>query len=462
MGSSTRKKYRYHFTNDKYVALIVLHILIGIFINQIPNFSQIYFVAACSYFVFNLLLAPKHKKTLWVLLGCAYIAGAEALFRMTGGGISYEFAKYFVILLMIIGTFFNGASGKAYPYLIYLILLVPAVIVASTNLDFGLNFRTSVAFVLTGPVCLGICAIYCYDKKISNEELLHVVSFFGFPIIAMTTHLFLHTPSIKEVVTGTGSNFATSGGFGPNQVSSLLGLGMVSFTVRFFLKSPTLFLKIFNIILLCAVSFRALVTFSRGGVVTAVFVIMAFLWALYFRSGYRMKQQVVISLFILIIGGTITWWISSDQTDGLVVNRYANTDRRGFEKENITTGRFELFVHEIQGFVDNPFVGVGASGMKQERLKEEGIVIASHNELSRLLSEHGMLGLIILLLLVISPLAFRTYRKGNVLFYAFLAFWFATINHSAMRIAAPGFIYGLALLNVRYEKRSLRRKRVIE
>lgn len=46
------------------------------------------------------------------------------------------------------------------------------------------------------------------------------------------------------------------------------------------------------------------------------------------------------------------------------------------------------------------------------------------------------------------------------MFYAFLAFWFATINHSAMRIAAPGFIYGLSLLNVTNEKRPLHRKQI--
>ena len=45
----------------------------------------------------------------------------------------------------------------------------------------------------------------------------------------MTTYLFLYTPSIKSVLSGTGSNFATSGGFGPNQVSTILGLRDVCF-----------------------------------------------------------------------------------------------------------------------------------------------------------------------------------------------------------------------------------------
>jgi len=453
MGRYKNKKYRYHFTNDLYVALIVLHIILGVFINQIPGFSKLYFTVACSFFLFKIITVDNHDKTMWVLFGCAYIVAAESLFRMTGGGLFYEFSKYFIILLMLIGMFFNGVSGKAYPYFIYLILLVPGVLLASMNLGYDLNFRTSVAFVLSGPVCLGISALYCYDKRINQEQLLQIVACMSFPLITMTTHLYLYNPSVKEVLSGTGSSFATSGGFGPNQVSTLLGLGMVAFVVRYFLKSPSMFLKVFNLFLLCVVSFRALVTFSRGGVFAALIVIAAFLWVLFFQSGYRQRQQIVGMFGLLVLGGMLTWGISSNQTSGLLDNRYSNQDAIGREKEDISTGRVDLFVHEIQGFFEHPFLGVGASGMKQERLDEGGRVVASHNEVSRLLSEHGMLGIIILLLLIIRPLAYRTHRKGNVLFYAFLAFWFATINHSAMRIAAPGFIYGLALLHIVHEKK---------
>lgn len=453
MKKSKIRKYRYHFTNNLYVALIVLHIILGVLINQIPSFSALYFTIVCGFFIFNIIIAQKHDKTMWVLFGCAYIAAAESLFRMTGGGLFYEFSKYFIILLMLIGMFFNGISGKAYPYFIYLILMVPAVLVASINLGYDLNFRTSVAFVLSGPVCLGVSALYCYDKRLNQEQLLQIVACMSFPLISMTTHLYLFNPSVKDVISGTVSNFATSGGFGPNQVSALLGLGMITLVVRFFLKSPTIFLKGFNLFLLSAVSFRALVTFSRGGVYTAIIVILAFLWLLYLQSNYRQKQQIVGLLSLLLLTGFLTWWISLNQTSGLIENRYTNTDKIGREKEDISTGRIDLFVHEIQGFLEHPFLGVGASGMKQERLEDEGRVVASHNEVSRLLSEHGMLGIIILLLLIIRPLAYRTHRKGNILFYAFLAFWFATINHSAMRIAAPGFIYGLALLHIVHEKK---------
>ncbi|WP_458627273.1 O-antigen ligase family protein [Winogradskyella sp. PC D3.3] len=462
MTRAQQYKKRYHFTNDLYVALVVLHLLIGVAIYYVPFFSKLYFIIVCFYFIAKVLLSDKASKVMWVLFGCAYIAAAESLFRMTGGGLFYEFSKYYIILLVLIGMFFTGVSGKSYPYFVYLILLLPAVLVASTTLGFDLNFRTSVAFVLSGPVCLGASALYCYHKTITQEQLLQILACMTFPLLAMMIYLFLYNPSIKEVLQSTASNFAASGGFGPNQVATLLGLGMVTLTVRFFLNSPTLFLKLFNLLLLALISFRALVTFSRGGVIAAVMMIIGFLVVLYSTSKFKRRQQIIGSVFILIIGVVITWSITASQTDGLIENRYTNKDAVGREKSDLSTGRVELFIHEFEGFLRHPFLGVGASGMKQVRFEEEGKTIASHNEVSRLFSEHGIFGIIILLLLIITPLVYRAQHKGNLLFYSFLIFWFATINHSAMRIAAPGFIYALALLNVKHEKRPVHRKRLKE
>ncbi|MGJ5640622.1 O-antigen ligase family protein [Formosa sp. S-31] len=463
MRSTKKQKKKYHFTNDLYVALVVLHLVLGGCIYGIPGFSKLYFTVVCFYFIFKIIVAPQADKVMWVLFGCAYLSAAESLFRMTGGGLFYEFSKYYIILLVLLGMFYTGVSGKSYPYFIYLILLLPSVLVASINLGFDLNFRTSVAFVLSGPVCLGASALYCYDKKINQEQLLQVVACMSFPILAMMVYLFLYNPSIKEVLSGTGSNHAASGGFGPNQVSTLLGLGMVALIVRFFMKSPSVFLKGLNLILLALLTYRALITFSRGGVIAAVMMIAGFLVVLYAQSRFKRRQQIIFSFVLLLAGVLLTWSITKNQTNGLIENRYVNKDALGREKEDLSTGRVDLFVREFEGFINHPFLGVGASVMKQVRLEEEGNIVASHNEVSRILSEHGMLGVMILLILIIKPLSFRGQHKGNVMFYAFLIFWFATINHSSMRIAAPGFIYGLALLRVTYDKkRPVPRQQLIE
>ncbi|WP_299116154.1 O-antigen ligase family protein [uncultured Winogradskyella sp.] len=449
-------------SNNKYVFLIILHAVLGVVIYLALPVSKVYFNLALLYFFVNIIISPKNKKTIAVLQACAYFVGAEVLFRMTKGGLAYEASKYLIIVFVLIGMFYKGISGKGYSYFIYLVLLVPSVILASMNLSLEANFRTNVAFVLSGPTCLGLAALFAYDRKISINALTNILMYASLPIVSMTMYLYFYNPSIEETLSGTSSNFAASGGFGPNQVSTILGLGMIVFTVRLLLHSPTLFLKVLNMSLLALISFRAVVTFSRGGVFTAIIVIAAFVVLLYNKSSRKQRNQLAISFFLFLTSIIVTWMISSAMTMGLIDKRYANEDALGRGKDDITTGRVELFMDEIEGFIQSPFLGIGASRVKDRRLGMGGKGVVSHNEISRLLSEHGLIGIIILLILIFTPLSYRSRNKNNIFFYAFLAFWFATINHSAMRIAAPAFLYSLSLLNVKYEKRPLHRKRLIK
>lgn len=443
-----------------YINLIGLHVFLGILVFLIPFFSKAYFIAAVVFFLWRVVAALDEHKTKEVLMACAYFVGAEVLFRMTKGAVFYESSKYLVILFMIIGMLYKGISGKGYPYFLYLMFLIPSVFVASTTLSFDANFRTNIAFVLSGPVCLGISALFCYNKKLTREDLLSVITYLLLPVISLTTYLFFYNPSIKEVLSGTASNFAASGGFGPNQVATALGIGIFVATVHLFMKSPTLFMKIFNALLLAVISYRAVVTFSRGGVIAALITIVAFLVVYYFKANRRKKSQIAVLFLVFTMAMTVTWMVSSNQTMGLIDMRYANQDALGREKEDITTGRGELFMKEIEGFLSNPFLGIGSSRAKDQRLEIEGQGLTSHSEVSRTLSEHGMFGIAMLLILLLKPFDLRAENKRNIFFYAFLVFWFATINHSSMRIAAPAFIYGLALLNVTYETHSLHRKQV--
>ncbi|TXG38881.1 O-antigen ligase family protein [Seonamhaeicola maritimus] len=433
---------------DNYIALVLFHIALGFIFYFQESISKLYFLVVMCYFIIHIVLEPSARKVQTIFLGCAYFTGAEVLFRMTDGGIAYEASKYLVILFMLMGMFFKGLNGKGYPYFFYLILLVPSILVASGTLSYFVNFRTNIAFVLSGPVCLGIAALFCYERKVTNRQLLDIIMYLSLPAISMTTYLFLYNPSVKDKLSGAVSNAALSGGFGPNQVSTALGLGMFAMVVRLFMKSPTLFLKVLNLIILGAMTFRAIVTFSRGGVFAAIIVIGAFLGTLFYHASNKMRNQIVVSFFLLMLTSGLSWVVSSNQTRGLIDKRYANENSKGIKKGDITTGRLTLFKEEIEGFLSSPFLGIGASRVKDRRVEAYGTQLPSHNEIGRLLSEHGILGIIIIMILIIKPIGFRTGNKRNYYFYAFLAFWFATINHSGMRIAAPSLLYAFALLNV--------------
>jgi O-antigen ligase len=168
---------------------------------------------------------------------------------------------------------------------------------------------------------------------------------------------------------------------------------------------------------------------------------------------------------MIVLGGFIVliWLFSSIQTSGLIVNRYTNRDAAGRLKDDITTGRSELITNELLAFYHNPVIGIGVGKGKEYREEKLGEISATHNEVTRLLSEHGLLGLVAILILILMPIIFWTKFKNNYYFLAFLAFWFLTINHSAMRIALPGFVYGLALLYIVDDKKHpVHRKRLTD
>jgi hypothetical protein len=449
-------------TDVTYINAIGLHVLIGMLIYFNEGLAKLYFIIAFTYFLVKIILAPQSSKIYLVLTACAYFVGAEVLFRMTGGSFSYEAGKYLVIFFVLIGMFYKGISGSAFPYFLYLLLLVPSIFVASTTLSFDANFRTNISFVLSGPVCLGVATLFCYDKKVSIEQINKVLLCILLPIISHTIYIFFYNPSVKEVLSGTGSNRSASGGWGANQVSTILGLGMFILVVRLFTKSPTLGLKILNIVLFSAIAYRAVVTFSRGGVFTAILAILAFIVVYYARVSRKKRNDIIILFTVFSFVSVATWVYSSNQTDGYIDLRYANKDHLGREKSDITTGRGELFLGELAGFIESPFFGIGSSRAKDERIEIEGQGVTSHSEVSRTLAEHGIFGIIILLILIIKPLDFRTRNKKNYFFYAFLCFWFATINHSSMRLATPAFIYALALLNITNEKSPVHRKQLKE
>ncbi|AUS04107.1 O-antigen ligase family protein [Pseudotamlana carrageenivorans] len=434
-----------------YYKLIIFHVVLAVMVFAFKPLALMYFLFTTVFFSYKIVNASKKYKSFYVLVACAYVVGVEVFLRMNGGTVFYEASKYLVILFSLIGIFSNGFSNQALIYMLYILLLIPGIFVAVTEMSFETNIRKAIAFNLSGPVCLGIAAVFCYRRTVTINQMKIILWAFLLPLVSITTYLFLYTPDLKEVITGTGSNFATSGGFGPNQVATVLGIGIFVLAVRFFISKEGLWHRAFDLALLGLLAFRALATFSRGGVITAVIMILAFL-GMYYLKG-NLKTKFKIKFLGLIFGGAITfiWLVSSIQTSGYLDKRYANQDAAGREKEDVSTGRFDLFAQEFNEFLDHPFFGVGVGKIKEIRFNETGVVAASHNEMSRIISEHGLMGILAFSILLFAPLLYRIKNRNNLFFFSFYFFWLLTINHSAMRIAAPGFLYALCLLNISYK-----------
>jgi O-antigen ligase len=435
----------------KYILLVLTHILIGFIIYNYPQFSKIYGISILVFGVYYVIKTSNQGNE--VLFVAAYLVGSEVFLRMTGGNILYEFSKYGIMMFMLLGMYYSGFSKNAIPFWIYLLLLFPGIMVATETLNLKSDLRTSLSFNISGPACLGIAAIYNYNRKIRFSQLNNILLALGLPIITTTMYLILYTPELKTILTGTGSNMETSGGFGPNQVATILGIGMFIFFSRLVLQSKTKLMFVINLIIIFNISYRGLVTFSRGGMITGLLMILILIFFLYKNTKGEGRYKLNILLVLFVIGFAFTWVYTSSQTGGLIDKRYANQDATGKVKESQFTGREEILDSEIDAFLDSPIFGVGvAKGLEIREEKTGGEIIASHNEVSRTLAEHGTLGIIALLIVFLTPIFLYLDNKQNIYMFCFLVFWLLTINHAAMRIAAPAFVYSLSLLKVHMDE----------
>jgi len=429
-----------------YLNLILFHAGIGFLVYLFPFVSKIY-----GYSIFILgayYIIKKQNKNNEALIVAGYVVGCEVFLRMTHGNPLYEIAKYGVIVFIIIGMYFSGFSKKAIPYWLFLLLLIPSVVISTFALNFDTNIRRAIAFNISGPICLGVASIYTFRRKVSLDQMNSILLSIGLPIVSCIVYLIFYTPNIREVITGTDSSFLASGGYGPNQVATILGLGMFIFFSRFILESKTKFMVILNLVIALNIMYRGMVTFSRGGMITGFLMIVLLLLFLYYKSNHIGRVKLNYMIVMLIITLLVTWGYTSFQTGGLIGKRYANQDAAGRIKESKFTGREEIAKDEISTFLENPVFGVGVGKGTEVRKEKTGVDVLSHDEITRMLAEHGSLGILGLLILFFTPLFLYFENKFNMYLLCFFCFWFFTINHAAMRTAAPAFIYSLSLLNV--------------
>ncbi|MEM9404777.1 MAG: O-antigen ligase family protein, partial [Acidobacteriota bacterium] len=236
----------------------------------------------------------------------------------------------------------------------------------------------------------------------------------------------------------TESNFTTSGGYGPNQVSAILSIGALAGVLLALLDTRR------RTALLCyglaaGLLFQAVLTFSRGGVF-AVLVCLAVLMAHYFwRPDIGLSYLIAVVLITVIAGGWLMPRLNS-WTGGALAERYASLD---------TTHRSEIASEDVELFFDHPVAGVGVGLAKSKRKSARYLGIAPHTEFSRVLAEHGSFGVLALLALAamtaaryVTAPSFLT--KGWV---CSLTVWcLATMSVSAMRLSILGVLFGIAYL----------------
>lgn len=419
------------------LTVLFLHVPLGFAMSASPAVSTVHAV-----FVFALglgwaIAGYENRLAVWA----GYAAVSDVLWRMTNASVPWEFAKYALVLVLTFAIFRSGRLRvPALPF-IYMGLLIPSSVLVVWLLGPEAAFN-GISFNLSGPVALGVAAWFFSRLTLTTSEYAALLIAMMGPILGVGSVALSGILSGEAFGATRASNLASSGGFGPNQVSSILGLGaLLSLFLLLSTRGPRWF-KAILFSLMLGLACQSALTFSRGG--------------LYAAAG---AAAVALPFFVqdravrwrLFIGGTVAVGLAvflvlpglEQLTGGALAARFEDTG---------TTGRDLIAKADFTIWSENPILGVGPGMGPASRLAILGHAPAAHTEWSRLVAEHGLLGLGAAVCLV--AMAWRACARDRrpferALAAGFAAWAFLFMFHAGMRLAAPAFAIGLAQCRMR-------------
>lgn len=420
------------------VLLLLFHVALAWVMQELQFISTVHAVIVL---VLGLWKAITSKDLKEVLPYTAYIMATEILWRMTKADIFWEFSKYAIVLIFIMAMFKQRKIKRAFLPILFFVVLIPSIVLTISKLGFSNASRDAISFNLSGALCLAVCAIAFSNTKLTQAELQKMIWPAIYPILGVFTLALVSTLTAQELTFITESNFVTSGGYGPNQVSAILGLGALLLLLLLIMQKNRGF-SFLPFILAIALLTQSILTFSRGGVINVVVALALAAFQLILKPGKSFKH-IALLLFTITIMAIFVMPQLNSLTSGTVTERYSD-----FE----TTGRIELIEADLELFKNNQPFGVGVGLSSQMRRYMPGT--AAHTEYSRLLAEHGVFGVFSILLLFM--MFFRAWWKApdalsKAWVLALTAWALVEMTHAAMRVASIGFVFGWALLELQQE-----------
>lgn len=383
-----------------------------------------------------------------VVCTIVYLGGTEVMWRQTRVSIFYLAAPYLVIVLSALAVLLVlGRLGKdARLAILYAALLLPATV--ATVRTAGKDARELIAFALSGPIALAAFVTVTSQVRITRQLYRRVlwiilVSSIG-PLTVAVSDVRADLAAQGSIEFSKQSNFATSGGFGPVQVSAALSMGLVAAVLLIIIERNRIARWIAGV-LAVALGVQTLLTFSRGGSFSFA-IAVAVLAVTQARNARVRNRVIVVALTTLALSYFLIFpWLETF-TGGMFQERFSDTE----------TARTSLAENDTQIFLHNFAFGVGPGMTKYQRLTYEICEIrtdncaneaSSHTEFTRTLSEHGLPGVIALvLLLTMAWHAFSRAGPGRQFAVAWMAWAIAQMFYANLRIVAVPIAFGLAFL----------------
>lgn len=435
-----------HSPNVRIVLFLALHIPLAFMLDASSWISTGH---AALVAVLGLRAALLRRPT-QVVAVLGYIASSEVLWRMTDASLLWEHSKYISVAIVGLALLMEWRGRGIRQWfrslwpVVLMFLLVPASFM--TILDMGLiEARDPLSFNLSGHLALGMTALYVWARPLSRRDAETIMLCVMAPVISVVSLAIVSTLSFTLDFVAA-SNWATSGNYGPNQVSNALGLGALAGSILMMLLPQGRTAKLFILALTLAFIVQGMLTMSRGGIFSYLLALMVFGFHLMrtSRDRWRFLGVLVIAVPLFIWG---IFPSLETYTGGTISQRFSDLD---------TTGRLEAAIGDLTAFRENPILGTGVGLATDYRSVTMEIDLAAHTEYTRLLAEHGLFGLAVILIMVIILLKrYAAASPGlNRATMAALAVWSMSIMaHSAMRTVAISFAFAIALAAWQLEAR---------
>jgi hypothetical protein len=399
-------------SNSKNRQQLLFHIALGCISLFTPVAFIVWYYLIFLVFFQKIISLKSENSIIWLLTFLMYSSSFEILGRMANSSpfVPYELGKYMTFFLLIVGLFKVKKIGSL--GIVIGLLLLPGIIV---GIPYYQSYKDLVFNVL-GTINIGLgMALFAYIK-ITERQLMALLRLMVLPMVSILAYSIIRTPDLTELEFELGANKIV-GGFGSNQISTVFGVALFMLYVLWYKGFPfSGFSRSFDILIMVLFLILGLLTFSRGG------ILGGFLGILLFTYYQFVSLKKSINFIYIILAIPIIWLsinVVNNFTDGQLLLRYSgetNGTLQGSKEKDLnqlTTGRFNLFVEDLELFEKNAVLGLGVKQSVAKRNLTSGVI--SHVEFGRLLSEHGIFGFIIELIFIY--LLLKSFVNGHISYF---------------------------------------------
>jgi hypothetical protein len=425
------------------LALVLSHLGIHLVLGVLGLFSPMVATAHAAVTALALLGSALWGRDLGrLVLLTAYASLCDVYWRMTGSRAPWEFSKYLLVLgsVAVLIRYARPWRRPGQP-LVFLALLVPGMAALLVSQGIGGVSRDALSSVEMGLVALALASLAFRQVVATEADAWNLGWVILGPVVAtlgITTWASLTTADLEFT---DESNFNVTAGFGPNQVSVILGLGILVCALLAYQRRGSRFLGVL-VGLGLWLTWAAFLTFSRGGVYSLVIAGGALVLVGVATRGARVRS--VATAVVGVVGLMLMFAMVNDFTGNWLDTRY---DRSG----SATTGRSDLAEQDLAVWGEHPLLGVGTAQSIYHHTGGNLSRASTHTEYTRLVAEHGLFGLAaigVLVAMFVSGLR-QARSQWNRLLVAGAGVWaLTTMLHASTRLAAVSLLFALTQLRV--------------